>query len=209
MENVINERPEGFVDIKMMIPTCQVDLKYFGKDNFVGQNIPGYASPIALLTRDAADALVLASKRLELKGYNLKIYDGYRPVKSVKAFFDWGQQKETNLTKNDYYPDLTRQEVFEKGFIASPSAHSRGSTVDLTLIDRVTKEEIDMGGSFDFFSELSYFTCESLTEKQKKNRNLLRQTMLDAGFLPFEYEWWHFTLENEPYPDVYFDFEIR
>ncbi|WKY45367.1 M15 family metallopeptidase [Eubacteriaceae bacterium ES2] len=209
MERIRCERPEDFVDLKTQIPNCLVDLKYFGNDNFVGHNISGYLLPIALLTQKTVEALAVASEKLELKGYRFKIFDGYRPVRSVKAFFDWGQQPETYLTKRDYYPDLTRQEVFAKGFIASPSAHSRGSTVDLTLIDRETKKEVDMGGRFDFFSEVSYFAYKNLTESQKKNRILLRQVMLDEGFLPFEYEWWHFTLKNEPYPEDYFDFEIR
>lgn len=209
MKKILNERPEDFIDLKTAIPNCQINLKYYGKDNFVGQRIVGYNSEIVLLTRRTAMALKKVHEKLALKGYGLKIFDGYRPVRSVNAFFEWGLEEESGLTKDDFYPDLTRTEIFEKGFIASPSAHSRGSTVDLTLIDRKTNQELDMGGTFDYFSEVSYFEYANLTDQQKKNRILLQDVMVAEGFVPFKYEWWHFTLENEPYPDCYFDFEIR
>ncbi|WKY48391.1 M15 family metallopeptidase [Eubacteriaceae bacterium ES3] len=209
MEKIIRERSDDFVDLKVVIPDCLVDLKYFGNDNFVGERIEGYEADIAYATKRTALALKKVQDKLVKSGYGLKIFDAYRPVRAVKAFFEWGQEHENGLTKADYYPDFTRNEIFEKGFIASPSAHSRGSTVDLTLINLKSHQDIDMGGSFDFFSEVSYFDYKNLSEIQKKNRCWLRDIMMQEGFVPFEYEWWHFTLKDEPYKKICFDFIIR
>ena len=155
-----------------------------------------------------ARALKSAANELNVKGYRMKIFDTYRPARAVKHFVLWGIEDQDIRMKPYFYPELVKQELFQKGYIASKSTHSRGSTVDLTLFDMRTGKELDMGSPFDLFSELSHPDSRAVTEEQYQNRMLLQKTMVRNGFKPIDCEWWHFTLEDEPFPDTYFDFPV-
>lgn len=202
-------RPEDFVDITKEIPGILTDVKYFTGENFVGERIDGYDAPIVLLTKKAAIALGRVQKQLMERGYGLKVYDGYRPKSAVEHFIRWGKMEEDEKTRWIYYPGMTRQEVFQRGFIGKISSHTRGSTVDITVIKLETGDEVDMGGFVDLFSKISYSDYDHLNIEQSKNRVLLKYLMRSEGFEPMQQEWWHFTLADEPYPNTYFDFPIR
>ena len=201
--------PDSFVSVGEMIPDVLLEIRYYTTYNFVGERIDGYEEPIALLTREAAQALALVSTDLKKQGLRLLIYDGYRPQRAVDHFVRWAEDLSADSMKPVFYPDVDKSLLFDQGFIARRSGHSRGSTVDLTLVDEMTGEKLDMGGPFDFFGERSHpgFTGD-LTPSQIENRMLLRKAMLRRGFRPLRTEWWHFTLENEPFPDTYFDFPV-
>ncbi len=143
------------------------------------------------------------------KGYRLKIYDAYRPQMAVTNFVEWAKDPNDTRMKQYFYPELDKNMLFPQGYINEHSGHSRGSTVDLTLFDMKTEKEVDMGGTFDFFGEQSHPDYREITEQQYENRMLLRDTMIAHGFKPLAEEWWHFTLENEPYPDTYFTFPVN
>jgi D-alanyl-D-alanine dipeptidase len=145
---------------------------------------------------------------MNVRGYRLKIFDTYRPARAVKHFVLWGIEDLDLRMKPYFYPDLEKQELFAKGYIASQSSHSRGSTVDLTLLDMATGKEVDMGSPFDMFSEVSHPDYRGITEQQYDNRMILQQVMVRNGFSPIDCEWWHFTLNDEPFPDTYFDFPV-
>jgi len=201
--------PSGFVDLKETVPSVAVELRYYGENNFMGQRIDGYEAPICYVSILAAQALKVVQGELSSFGLGLKLFDGYRPQRAVNHFVRWAKDLNDTTMKQSYYPNVQKSELFEKGYIAARSGHSRGSTVDLTLIDLATGEELDMGTGFDFFSPLSSPTSKEVTPQQRANRLLLRSLMLRHGFRPLEEEWWHFTLENEPYPVTYFDFLVR
>jgi D-alanyl-D-alanine dipeptidase len=201
--------PSGFVNLKETVPSVAVELRYYGENNFIGQRIDGYEAPICYVSISAAEALKAVQEELSSFGLGLKLFDGYRPQRAVNHFVRWAKDLNDTTMKQSYYPNVQKSELFEKGYIATRSGHSRGSTVDLTLIDLVTGNELDMGTSFDFFSPLSSPTSREVTQQQRANRLLLRSLMLRHGFRPLEEEWWHFTLENEPYPTTYFDFLVR
>lgn len=201
--------PEGFVYVSDICPEIKQDIRYFTGNNFLGAPVDGYLAPRAILTAQAAQALKKASALALERGVGLKIYDCYRPQTAVDHFVRWGGDVTDQKNKAAYYPDVNKADVFELGFIATRSGHSRGSTVDLTLVDPKTGDELDMGGIFDFFGERSHPDFKGVTEVQYQNRMLLREIMLSNGFMPLDVEWWHFTLENEPYKDTYFDFPVR
>ena len=198
----------GFVLLSDYVPQIVQEIRYFSTYNFVGDRIDGYEEPIALLTREAARALKTVSNELMVKGYRMKIYDAYRPVTAVKHFILWGIEDEDVRMKPYFYPDLEKQALFKDGYIAKQSSHSRGSTVDLTLLDMRTGKELDMGGPFDLFSALSHPDYRGITEEQYDNRMFLQSIMLRNGFTGIDCEWWHFTLQDEPYPDTYFTFPV-
>ncbi|MBQ8202151.1 MAG: M15 family metallopeptidase [Clostridia bacterium] len=200
----------GFVLAGEAVPDAILEIRYYTTYNFVGQRIDGYEEPVALLTKEAAAALKAVSDDLRAQGYRPVIYDCYRPQRAVDHFVRWAEDLASDSMKPVFYPDVDKRDLFSQGFIAGRSGHSRGSTVDLTLLDERTGRLLDMGGAFDFFGERSHpsFT-EGLTPQQYANRMLLRSAMLHRGFRPLSTEWWHFTLENEPYPDTYFDFPVR
>ena len=201
--------PEGFVLVGEAIPDALLDIRYYTTYNFVGARIDGYEAPVAVLTREAADALKLVSDDMKAQGLRLVIYDAYRPQRAVDHFARWAEDIADTRMKAVFYPDVDKADLFEKGFIARRSGHSRGSTVDLTLLDEATGKLLDMGGPFDFFGELSHPDYPGVTPAQHANRMLLRDAMVTHGFRPLSTEWWHFTLVNEPYPDPYFDFPVR
>lgn len=202
-------RAADFVSVGEYIPDVLLDVRYYSTYNFVGARIDGYESPIVLLTRQAADALRLVNADMLSQGYRLVLYDGYRPQRAVDHFARWAEDLSADAMKPVFYPDVDKADLFEKGFIARRSGHSRGSTIDLTLLDAATGQLVDMGGPFDFFGELSHPDYAGVTPAQQANRMLLRETMLKHGFKPLSTEWWHFTLKNEPWPDTYFDFPVR
>lgn len=200
--------PSGFVVLADYIPQIVQEIRYHTTYNFIGDRIDGYEEPCALLTKEAARALKTVSSEMIVKGYRLKIFDAYRPVCAVKHFVLWGIEDTDVRMKPYFYPELEKQELFAKGYIAKLSSHSRGSTVDLTLLDMKTGKEADMGSPFDLFSEASHPDYRGITDEQFENRMLLQSAMVRGGFKPLECEWWHFTLENEPYPNTYFEFPV-
>ncbi len=200
----------GFVSITDVIPDAILEIRYYSSYNFVGERIAGYEQPVALLTKQAAEALRSVSDTLAAQGYRLKIYDAYRPQCAVDHFKAWAQDLSDTRMKPYFYPEEDKAQLFDRGYIASRSGHSRGSTVDLTLFDMKTGKDVDMGGSFDYFGTRSHTDyTDDLTEAQLANRRLLRDTMLAHGFDGISTEWWHFTLKNEPYPDTYFAFPVE
>ena len=218
----------GFVSITDVVPDVIIEARYFGTYNFVGARIDGYLEPTALLTRAAADSLRAVSDDVKKLGYRLKIYDAYRPQQAVDHFVRWAENVKDTLMRHYFYPDLDKSVLFDQEYICAKSGHTRGSTVDLTLFDMQTEKELDMGGTFDWFGPESHpdfcgdpetqeFTGDgskspagrSITERQFCNRMILREAMMRHGFKPFPTEWWHFTLQDEPYPDTYFNFPVR
>ena len=206
---MFSDSAAGFVSVGEFIPDVILEIRYYSTFNFVGDRIDGYEQPVALLTREAAGALKEVSRELLSGGYRLKIFDAYRPQKAVDHFMRWAADPSDTRMKAFFYPDLDKGELIPGGYIAEHSGHSRGSTVDLTLFDMRTQKELDMGGPFDFFGEASHPDYLGVTESQHAGRMLLRGAMLRRGFMPIASEWWHFTLENEPYPDTFFTFPVR
>ncbi len=198
----------GFVVLADYVPSIIQEIRYHSTYNFVGDRIDGYEEPCALITKEAARALKDVSNEMAVRGLRLKVFDAYRPARAVKHFVLWGIEDLDLRMKPFFYPDLDKTDLFSKGYIASRSSHSRGSTVDLTLLDMMTGKELDMGSPFDMFSEVSHPDYKGITKEQYTNRMLLRNIMMRKGFEPIDCEWWHFTLKDEPYPDTYFDFPV-
>lgn len=219
-QDVSLEDNSQFVNITDVIPDVILEIRYFGTYNFVGTRIDGYEAPTALLTRQAADSLKAVSDDLKRMGFRLKIYDAYRPQKAVDHFVRWAKDVNDTVMKRYFYPDLTKDVLFPQEYIIERSGHTRGSTLDLTLFDMDKEKEADMGGTFDWFGKEShpdfcgnpdtfeYHPSDSLTAEQFNNRMILRRAMMRHGFKPLHTEWWHFTLENEPFPDTYFTFPV-
>ena len=202
-----NDR-SGFVDLSDVITDLILDIRYYSDFNFVGTRIDGYEEPVALMSKEGAVALKEAADEAREKGYRLKIYDTYRPQQAVDHFVRWAEDLEDTKMKEYFYPEVNKDELFEKGYICAHSGHTRGSTVDLTLVD-VNNEDLDVGGTFDYFGELSHPDYKGVSDKQYSNRMFLRDLMARHGFTPIDEEWWHFTLKDEPYPDTYFTFPVR
>ena len=197
-----------FVVLAEFVPQIVQEIRYYSTFNFIGDRIDGYEEPVALLTKEAARALKAVSNEMIVQGYRLKVFDGYRPVSAVKHFMLWAIEDQDIRMKPYFYPDIEKQELFDRGYIAKRSSHSRGSTVDLTLLDMKTGKEIDMGSPFDLFSERSHPDCKEISDEQYNNRMILQNVMVRNGFLPLDCEWWHFTLKNEPFPETYFEFPV-
>jgi len=201
--------PEGFVYLADVAPRVVIDARYAGADNFVGRPVDGYHANTVILTRPAAEALARVSEELAQFGLGLKVFDGYRPQRAVDHFVRWAADLSDQSTKARHYPGVDKAHLFRDGYIAERSGHTRGSTVDLTLIDLKTGKELPMGTPFDFFGPESWPSYQELPAEQRAHRALLQQVMKRHGFRPLREEWWHFTLENEPYPDTYFDFPVE
>ena len=208
LNNDITMDPSGFVVLADCLPAIVQEIRYHSTYNFIGDRIDGYEEPCALLTIEAARALKAVSNELFVKGYRLKVFDAYRPANAVRQFVLWGIEDTDIRMKPYFYPELEKQELFRKGYIAKQSSHSRGSAIDLTLLDMKTGKELDMGSPFDLFSELSHPDNRDITDEQYENRMLLQSTMVRNGFEPIDCEWWHFMLKDEPYPDTYFEFPV-
>ncbi len=200
--------PSGFVLLADAVPEIIQEIRYYSTYNFIGDRIDGYEEPCALLTTEAARALKEVSNEMYVMGYRLKVFDAYRPASAVRHFVLWGIEDQDIRMKPYFYPDLDKEELFTRGYIARQSSHSRGSTVDVTLLDMKTGKELDMGSPFDFFGEISHPDHKGLTEEQYDNRMLLQKVMIRCGFAILDCEWWHFTLKEEPYPDTYFEFPV-
>ncbi|MBQ6972908.1 MAG: M15 family metallopeptidase [Synergistaceae bacterium] len=203
------EDSSGFVYLAEAVPDAILEIRYYGTYNFVGDRIDGYERPVAMLTKEAAEALRKVSDELVSKGYRLKIYDAYRPQKAVNHFEAWARDLKDTRMKDYFYPELDKSVLFDQGYIDHRSGHSRGSTLDLTLFDMSTEKEADMGGTFDYFGEKSHPDYKGLTPAQYSNRMILRDAMTKHGFKPLATEWWHFTLKDEPYPETYFTFPVK
>ena len=206
---ILSDDSSDFVLLSEAVPDAILEIRYYSTYNFVGDRIDGYEEPLALLTTEAAAALKEASDELVDMGYRLKIFDAYRPQMAVTHFMNWALDTDDVRMKEYFYPELEKDQLFPQGYIAEHSGHSRGSTVDLTLFDMSAEREVDMGGTFDYFGELSHPDYQGVTAEQYEMRMLLREVMVKHGFRPLAEEWWHFTLENEPYPDTYFTFPIN
>jgi zinc D-Ala-D-Ala dipeptidase len=200
---------DGFVDVKEFIPSVELDIRYYTTDNFVGSRIDGYDAPKCFLTRAAAAALKNVQAELARNRRSLKIFDCYRPQRAVDHFIRWARDSSDQKTKSQYYPSIDKENLFKDGYLAEKSGHSRGSTLDLTLIDLASHRELDMGTNFDFFDPLSHTINGRIGKSQQDNRIALKSLMERHGFKNLEEEWWHFTLNNEPYPDKYFDFRVE
>ena len=200
-------RPLAFVDVASVVPGLVVDMRYFGSRNFVGMRVDGYEAPVCILSRQAAAALAAVQRDLLPRQLGLKVFDCYRPVRAVAHFARWARSPE-NGTKAEFYPDIDKRHLFREGYISQHSGHSRGSTVDLTLVSLPSHQELDMGTHFDFLSPRAG-SRGNITPEQRANRKLLSDAMRKNGFIPYEKEWWHFTLRNEPFPNDYFDFPVR
>ena len=198
----------GFVLLSDYVPAVIQEIRYYSTYNFVGDRIDGYEQPCAIMTKEAARVLKEISNKLNVMGYRIKVFDAYRPATAVRHFTLWGVDDLDLRMKPFFYPDLEKQELFRKGYIARKSSHSRGSTIVLTLLDMKTGKEVDMGSPFDYFSEMSHPDYKGVTKEQYENRMFLQDMMVRGGFEPYDCEWWHFTLRDEPYPDTYFDFPV-
>jgi D-alanyl-D-alanine dipeptidase len=225
--------PDEFVDIQKVIPDVLLDIRYYGQHNFLGERVDGYMAPKCFLTKEAAEALVGVQKELEPYSLTLKIYDCYRPQRAVNHFVRWAKEIKNTKTMREFYPTIDKNNLFKDGYIDSKSGHSRGSTVDLTIVPipalvqpkytpgqklyecylpaekRFGYNSIDMGTGFDCFHELSNTANTNISRQQKINRLLLKSLMEKHGFKNYDKEWWHYTLKNEPYPDTYFNFVIE
>jgi D-alanyl-D-alanine dipeptidase len=204
-----SELPEGFVYVKTIIPDLDVELRYYTANNFVGDTIQGYKSNRLILTNETANALKSVQDELQIQNICLKVYDGYRPQQAVNHFVAWAKDLGDTINKQQYYPKVEKRNLFNEGYIASKSGHSRGSTIDLTLTDGNTGEPLDMGSPYDFFGEESWVEYQDISETQKANRELLQTVMQKYNFRNYANEWWHFTLRWESFPETYFDFEVE
>ena len=203
-----NDLPKGFVYVKDIIPNIVVEIRYHGSNNFVGASIDGYKESRCILTLSAAARLKNAQNELQHFGLGLKIFDAYRPQKAVDHFVRWSKNKDTNM-KVEYFPDVPKEDLFKEGYIASRSGHSRGSTVDLSIISLKDMKELDMGTDYDFFGKESWPSNMKISAGQRANRMLLQSLMKKYGFRPLKEEWWHFTMNDEPFPNTYFDFPVQ
>ena len=201
--------PSGFVVLGEFIPDIIQEIRYYSTYNFVGDRIDGYEMPCALMTIEAAEALKKVSDDVMKMGYRLKVYDAYRPQMAVDHFVRWAEDLDDKRMRKYFYSKVDKTRLFSDGYIDAKSGHSRGSTIDLTLFDMNTGKEVDMGGTFDHFGIESHPDYKKITKQQYKNRMILRDVMVKHGFKPLYSEWWHFTLENEPYPDIYFTFPVK
>jgi D-alanyl-D-alanine dipeptidase len=204
--------PNGFVYLKDIDTSIIQDMKYFTHDNFIGRPIKGYAAAECILTQNAARALSKLQRTLLSKSLSLKVYDCYRPQTAVNDFIVWSKDASDQKMKKNYYPNVNKADFFKLGYVAEKSGHTRGSTVDLTLVRLPVNGgeplQIAMGTHFDFMDELSHSLSPNIHGDARNNRLFLRSMMQKAGFEPFDTEWWHFTLKEEPYPNTYFNFPV-
>ncbi len=201
--------PKGFGYIHEEIPSIRYEIRYASNNNFIGTTIDGYINEVAILSNEALKGLSNVQKELESLGLGIKVFDAYRPQRAVNHFVRWARIPNDTLMKSIYYPDVPKNELFKRGYIASKSGHTRGSTVDLSFIHLDTQEELDVGGPFDFFGKLSHHDYKNITTEQRSNRAFMKAIMSKHGFRSYSEEWWHYTLRGEPYPDTYFDFVVK
>lgn len=213
---------DGFVRLAALVPDAIQDMRYHGADNFVGRPVAGYEAGICILSEPAARALQAAQAELHTVGMRLKVFDCYRPQAAVDDFVQWARDLSDQKTKPAFYPDVPKSELFQRGYIAAQSGHSRGSTVDLTVVvldaqraGRVVRgplaegSDVDMGTPFDWFGTQSHTENSTLSPDVQHNRRWLRALLQRQGFRNLPQEWWHYTLQPEPYPERYFNFAVR
>lgn len=203
---------EDFVYIENVIPNIKVDLRYCTDSNFLGRRVDGYVQPRCILTKQAAEALAKVQEDLNRFGLGLKVFDAYRPQRAVDHFVRWGKDLNDTKMQAEYYPKVEKKDLFKEGYIAEKSGHSRGSTVDLTIVclGRQSEEpELDMGTAFDFFGPEAWPDSQLVSPVHRAHRMLLQVLMGKHGFEPYPKEWWHFTLRDEPFPETYFDFPVQ
>jgi len=208
-EDAMSHFNDSFISIEKMCPSIVIEASYATKANFTGEIVDGYKARRVFTTKAVAEALCLAQEEALSQGLSLKVFDGYRPQKAVLFFQKWAMKLDEDFSlKQKYYPTLTKKELFENGYIATRSSHSRGSAVDLTLVENNNLRELDMGSPFDYFDTISHTDSEKINELQKQNRKKLTELLDKYGFKNYHKEWWHFSLKEEPFPDTYFDFDI-
>ncbi|MBL7480562.1 M15 family metallopeptidase [Legionella bononiensis] len=223
--------PKGFVYLHEVAPDILQDMRYATSNNFIGNPIPGYLRGVCIVTRQTAEQLKKVEQAVKTKGYTLKVYDCYRPQQAVNYFYKWSQNSKDERQKPEYYPREIKKDLFKRDYIALTSGHTRGSTVDLTLVqldtanrtipthpitrcydkspDYLNDNSIDMGTRFDCLDVTANSNYTNLSKSQKANRSLLKQLMISNGFKPYYSEWWHYTLRNEPFPHKYFNFPVQ
>ena len=206
----ISNDTSDFVLLTDVIPEVILEIRYYSTFNFIGERINGYEEPVAIITKEAAAQLKKVNEIFMSEGYRIKVFDAFRPTRAVEHFVKWAENKDDLRMKEYFYPDVDKQDLFEIGYICKQSSHSRGSTVDMTLFDMKKGREVNMGTPFDYFGKRSHadFT-KHLSESEIEHRTFLTDTMKNNGFVMINEEWWHFTLENEPFPDTYFDFAVN
>ena len=207
-DNLNIYQSDKFVLLKNEIPYIKERIRYSGYENFIGKPVSGYEGDVAILTKEAANALKKANEEFNKLGFGIVVYDAYRPMRAVEEFVKWTEDLNDTKMKQKFYPNINKSDMIKNGYISKKSGHSRGSTIDLSLYDLRTYNYLDMGGEFDYFGEKSHYDYKGLTIEQKENRKILRDTMVKYGFKPISTEWWHFTLIDEPYKDEYFDFPV-
>lgn len=205
--DTLSQDKSNFAPISTVIDDAAYDIRYYSPNNFTGHKIQGYKAPQAYLTKEALAALAKAAEDLRKQGYRLLIWDAYRPQKAVDDFVAWINNP-ADAGDKTFYPTIEKSNLLAGNYVMAKSGHSRGSTVDLTIIKK-DGSFVDMGGMFDLFSEISHPDYKKISKKQKQNRKILRDAMVNAGFNPLDSEWWHFTLKEEPYPDTYFNFDVE
>ena len=203
-----NKLPDGFVYLQKKVPSVVLDIRYFGSDNFLGDTVNGYNDSTCIVTKQCAEQLGLVAAIVSTRNLRLKVYDGYRPQQAVDHFMEWAKDLNDTKAKEKYYPEVAKKDLFTLNYIAEKSGHSRGSTIDLTLIDE-NGNELDMGSTWDYFGPKSWPSDTTISTEAQENRKYLRAIMMRNGFKPYNEEWWHFTLENEPFPDTYFNFLVE
>ncbi|MFD9865234.1 D-Ala-D-Ala dipeptidase VanX [Streptomyces alboflavus] len=197
-----------FVYLDELVPGIRWDAKYATRDNFTGQPVDGYLVNRIVGTKALCAALGRVQEKAASQGFGLLVWDGYRPQRAVDCFLRWSEQPEDGRTKQRHYPNIERSELLDKGYVAAKSGHSRGSSVDLTLYSLATGENACMGGGHDLMDSISHHGTEGIEPIEAENREYLCSIMEGCGFARYDSEWWHYTLESEPYADVYFDFPI-
>jgi len=198
----------GFLFLDEALPGIRWDAKYATWDNFTGKPVDGYEVNRIVGTHELADALRAVQEKARGLGYGLLLWDGYRPQRAVNRFLQWAEEPEDGRTKAKHYPNIRRSDMFRMGYVAARSSHSRGGAVDLTLYRLDTGDLVPMGGDFDLMDARSHHDAAGIAEAEAENRRLLRRIMESSGFVSYEYEWWHYSLKHEPYPDTYFDFPV-
>ncbi|MEN8652725.1 M15 family metallopeptidase [Streptomyces sp. 21So2-11] len=224
--------PREFVALRSVAPTIIQEMRYTTGHNFMGEPVDGYRQPVCILTRPAAKALQLTQLKLLRRGYSLKVYDCYRPQRAVDHFVRWAKDLDDEVMKNEFYPRVDKSRLFADGYIAEKSGHSRGSTVDLTIVklpakptrpyvpgeplascfapkaERFPDNSVDMGTGYDCFDTLSHTDDPRIGGEQRANRQLLKGSLADVGFVNLPEEWWHYTFKPELFPDTFFDFPV-
>lgn len=204
-----NTLPDGFVYVKDVIPSIQLELRYFTAYNFAAMPVEGYHAAKGILSDAATQALKKVQDELKEYDLSIKIFDAYRPQRAVNHFKRWAMDLNDTLNKKVFYPDVKKKDLFKEGYIAALSGHSRGSTLDMTLVGIISGQELDMGSTYDLFGKRSWVLYKAINPQQRANRMLLQTIMLKHGFIHYPKEWWHFTLKAEPFPETYFDFVVE